>query len=291
MTALTVFVEAAEILTHEAFPGEQYVLRLRTPRCAAHAAPGTFVHLQCDPMLPMRRPFSIQRADPGQGWVELLYKVVGNGTRRLAQRRVGDRLSLLGPVGQPFRASPERPRALLLGGGVGIPPVIFLAEGLGRRKTDGYQPLVFLGSELPFPFAQRAAARPLPGVPGSATVSMALLEEWGVPGRLASTQGFAGCYRGYVTELAVHWLANQNQASLAAVEVFACGPRAMLKACARLARAYGLPCQVALEEYMACGIGGCAGCTVRVQTENGAAMKRVCVDGPVFDAHSVFGGS
>ncbi len=71
-------------------------------------------------------------------------------------------------------------------------------------------------------------------------------------------------------------------------QVFACGPTPMLKAVAKLAREFDLPCQVALEEYMACGIGGCAGCTVLLQTPDGPAMKRVCVDGPVFDARQVY---
>ena len=72
------------------------------------------------------------------------------------------------------------------------------------------------------------------------------------------------------------------------VEVFACGPHPMLAAVAALAREFALPCQVSLEEFMACGVGGCAGCTVEVRTTAGPAMKRVCVDGPVFDAQQVF---
>ena len=84
------------------------------------------------------------------------------------------------------------------------------------------------------------------------------------------------------------WLDGLSADRLAAVEVFACGPHPMLEAAARLARDYRLPCQVSLEEFMACAVGGCAGCTVQVRTPAGPAMKRVCVDGPVFDAHSVF---
>jgi dihydroorotate dehydrogenase electron transfer subunit len=72
------------------------------------------------------------------------------------------------------------------------------------------------------------------------------------------------------------------------VEIYSCGPTPMLKAVAAVAREFGLPCQVSLEEYMACAVGGCAGCTVRVNTDQGPAMKRVCVDGPVFEASTVF---
>jgi dihydroorotate dehydrogenase electron transfer subunit len=88
--------------------------------------------------------------------------------------------------------------------------------------------------------------------------------------------------------LARHWLQSLNDAARAEVEVFACGPTPMLRAVAQLAREFDLPCQVSLEEYMACAVGGCAGCVVEVQTPTGPAMKRVCVDGPVFDAKTVF---
>jgi dihydroorotate dehydrogenase electron transfer subunit len=119
---------------------------------------------------------------------------------------------------------------------------------------------------------------------------MPLLESLGVPSRLASLSGFDGCHRGYVTELADAHLASLTAGQRGEAEVFACGPHGMLVAVAALARRHGVACQVSLEENMACGVGGCAGCTVLVQTPDGPAMKRVCVDGPVFDAASVFAG-
>jgi dihydroorotate dehydrogenase electron transfer subunit len=117
---------------------------------------------------------------------------------------------------------------------------------------------------------------------------MPLLESWGVPSRLASFSGFTGTYVGYVTDLAARWLESLPDAARADIEMFACGPSPMLAAAAALARRFELPCQVALEEFMACAVGGCAGCTVAVRTPGGIAMKRVCVDGPVFDAYAVF---
>ena len=92
-----------------------------------------------------------------------------------------------------------------------------------------------------------------------------------------------------MTELARLVLAARDQKGLEATQLVACGPEPMLRATAKLAAGFGLPCQVALEEFMACGVGGCAGCTVRVRTPTGEAMKRVCVDGPVFDAATVCG--
>lgn len=291
----TIALEDARVLAHEHFGGEQHVLRLESPRCAARATPGSFVHLRCDEELPMRRPLSIMRAAAAAGWIDLLYKVTGAGTRALARARAGQTLSVLGPIGVGFTPHAQRPRALAIGGGVGIPPMLFLAERLMEAAGSGagagaaaWKPLVLMGSEAPFPFRVRPSTILLPGMPAEAIGCMPLLDEWGVPSRLATLSGFPGCFDGYVTELARTWLASLESAQLAATEIFACGPTAMLAATARLAREFALPCQVALEEFMACGVGGCAGCAVAVQGGAGTAMKRVCVDGPVFDAAAVF---
>jgi dihydroorotate dehydrogenase electron transfer subunit len=300
----TIFLERARVLSQVGYDAAQFVLRLTAPRCAAHATPGSFVHLSCDASIPMRRPLSIMRANPRGGWIELLYKVVGAGLHALAARKAGDELSVLGPIGRPFLAHPERPRTLLLGGGVGIPPMVFLAERLsahgrepdaadgagtaGALPRGGWKPLVLMGSEVPFPFRARPSTLILPGMPAGSIACMPLLEEWGVPSRLASCSDFPGCFAGFVTELADLWLASLGSAELAEVEIFSCGPTPMLAASAALARRYAVPCQVSLEEFMACAVGGCAGCTVQVRTPAGPAMKRVCVDGPVFDAYTVF---
>jgi dihydroorotate dehydrogenase electron transfer subunit len=285
----TIFLEDAAVLEHRSYAGAQYVLRLAAPRCAAAATPGSFVHLTCGPGLPMRRPLSIMRASATDGWIEVLYKVVGHGLAELALRKPGESLSCLGPIGRGFTASPARPRLLLVGGGVGIPPMLFLAEALAAQR-GAWQPLALMGSELPFPFDPAESRLPAPGLPAGARAAMPLLETLGVPSRLASLSGFAGCHRGYVTELADAYLAAQDSGARAETEVFACGPHGMLVAVAALARRHGVPCQASLEENMACGVGGCAGCTVLVQTPDGPAMKRVCVDGPVFDAAAVFNG-
>lgn len=285
----TLHVEDAEILSHQAHPGRQFVLRLHAPECAKRARPGSFVHLSCGPRLPMRRPLSLMRVDAEAGWIELLYKAVGAGTALLAEQPVGARLSCLGPIGQPFVLHPERPRPLLLGGGVGIPPMVFITDAMRRDKRVRWQPLVIMGSEVPFPFTPRPSQVMVPGLPPEAIACMPLIEDWGYASRLASTQGYAGCFDGFVTDLAEHWLAALPAAARAEVEVFACGPTPMLKAVAAQAARHGLPCQVSLEEHMACAVGGCAGCAVEVTLPTGKYMQRVCVDGPVFDARLVFG--
>ena len=258
----------------------QHIVRMRSPAVAARAAPGSFVHLRCGPSLAMRRPMSVMRTEPAEGWFELLFKEVGAGTGLLARCERGDRLSVLGPIGRGFSPSPERPRRLLLGGGVGIPPVLFLAERLAASR-----PVVLMGSEVPFPFDVRPSAIPEAGLPAGA--ALACLEDLGVASRTASRAGLPGCFDGLVTDLARGWL--KVRPSREQVEVFACGPEPMLRAVAELGREFGVPSQLALEEHMACATGGCAGCTVLVRTPAGPAMKRVCVDGPVFDGASVFG--
>jgi len=283
----TIFLEPARVISQLAYDAEQFVLRLAAPRCASRAEPGSFAHVTCDASIPMRRPLSIMRANARAGWIELLYKVVGPGLHALAARKTGDEVSVLGPIGRPFTVHPERPRVLMLGGGVGIPPMVFLAERL-CAASGAWKPLVLMGSEVPFPFRTRPSAIIVPGIPAGTIACMPLLEEWGVPCRLASRADFPGCFAGFVTELADAWLASLSAAELSQVEIFSCGPTPMLQASAQLARRYAVPCQVSLEEFMACGVGGCAGCTVQVRTPEGPAMKRVCVDGPVFDAYSVF---
>lgn len=218
--------------------------------------------------------------------IEILYKIVGDGLRWLSKKRPGDSISVLGPIGQPFQLHAERPNTLLIGGGVGIPPMVFIADYL-RQNPSNWNPIAILGSEIPFPFAYRASTLATPWTDDAVNATMPLFEEWGIPCRLATLAGYSGCYDGYVTELADRWLSTLSAGELAKTEVFGCGPTPMLKAVAELAANYDLPCQVSLEEFMACAVGGCAGCAVKIETPNGEAMQRVCVDGPVFDASTV----
>ncbi len=283
----TIFPENAKILERQAHDGNQVILRVHAPLMAASAEPGQFAHIQCDPNLPLRRPISIMRTDPKAGWVDFLFKVLGDGTRRLAARQVGELLSTLGPIGKTFESKMSHRRPLLIGGGVGMPPMVFLADRL-REIKGVYEPFVIMGSEVPFPFRAQPSKILVPGMPEGVIGAMPLLDDWGIASRLASLQGYPGTFEGYVTDLARAWLDALSDEARKEVAVFACGPHPMLEAVAKLAYEYKLPCQVSLEEFMACGVGGCAGCVVEVQTPQGPAMKRVCVDGPVFEASTVF---
>jgi dihydroorotate dehydrogenase electron transfer subunit len=273
----TIFSIEAEVLQQTVYPGGQYIVRFRAPDCARTATAGTFIHVQCTPGIPMRRPLSILRANAAEGWVEVLYKVVGQGLHALTAVEPGHTVSVLGPIGQGFRPDPARPVALLIAGGVGIPPLMFLAELLAHSPGIRWEPRAFFGSELPFPFEVN---------PASGT--LLLLDDIGIPSQLASNAALPGCQPGFVTELARSWIASQLAAERGRMTVYACGPTPMLKAVQKVAEDFSIPSQLCLEEFMACAVGGCAGCVVPVMIDGQRQMKRVCVDGPVFDGATVY---
>ena len=279
----TISVNDCQILAHYKFEADQYILTLESQEISQATRPGQFVHLSVSGMLAMRRPISVMSVDKDNGTFDLLYKIVGEGTRQLAERKIGDIVSVIGPIGNGFEVT-ENKIPLLIGGGVGMPPIIAMAQEL--KGNSLYKPYVILGSEVPFPFD--ASESKLNGYQSSKFHTMPLLEEWGIPCGLASLQNYDGVYQGYVTGLAKDFLDSLSSYDLSNVEIYTCGPHPMLEAVSKLASEYSIPCQASLEEFMACAVGGCAGCVVEVQTENGPAMKRVCVDGPVFEAQSVF---
>ena len=288
MSAATIHAESAHVLLHESLPADQYLLRLAVPQCAGAVLPGNFIHLSCSHNpYDLKRPFSVLRASGKEGWIEILYKVVGKGTEQLRHVKVGDSLHCLGPIGNTFTLSETTRRPVLLGGGVGIPPIIFFAEHL--KKQMGIKPLTLMGSEIPFPFKIEPSRILIEGMPQEAIAAMTLLEDLGIPSRLTSKQGYSGCYDGFIHELAEQWIQTLSTSEKSEIELFACGPEPMLQAVAKMSREYELPCQLSLEEYMACAVGGCAGCTVRLTDSQGKeSMKRVCVDGPVFMANEVY---
>jgi len=288
----TIKVVDCQVLAHYKFEGDpalhssplggQYILTLSSETIANETKPGQFVHITVSDALSMRRPISIMSVDKENATFDLLYKVVGKGTKQLSERKIGEILSVIGPIGNGFTMT-DKKLPLLIGGGVGMPPMIAIAQNI---QNSDYDPFVILGSEVPFPFTPELSkmGNPCP----EASHTMPLLEEWNVACRLASLQDYEGVFKGYVTDLARVYLDSLSESELAQVEIYSCGPHPMLEAVAKLAKEYNLPCQVSLEENMACAVGGCAGCVVEVQTDNGPAMKRVCVDGPVFDATTVF---
>jgi len=276
----TLFEEQARVLAHVTHPGDQYVLRLHAPKTAARARPGQFVHLRVSNERALRRPISIMLTDPERGTIDLLYKAIGDGTRLLSERKTGDLIPMLGPIGVPFDLSDNAKRYVLIGGGVGIPPMIFAADQL-QGKADC---IVFAGSEVEFPFALKPSTTLLPGINGNAILAIRSLEERDIPSRLASNAGLYGCYAGHVPNLARDYLSALRPDERARCVLLSCGPHPMLHAVARLGRDMGLPTFLSLEEHMACALGGCAGCVVKTIEDGQEKYRRVCVDGPVFAA-------
>jgi len=273
------------VLVKAEHPGDQFILRVKAPKTAQHAQPGQFVHIRVSGARPLRRPISIMLTDPEKGTVDLLFKAIGEGTRELSERKVGDVLPMLGPIGRPFDLSDTAKRYVLIGGGVGIPPMIFAADRLAAKSSEkAVDVVVFAGSEVEFPFALRPSDFLLPGIAGNTILGIASLEARGVPSRLASNAGMYGCYEGHVPDLAGEYLQALNDEERARTVVLSCGPHPMLHAVARVARETGVEAQLSLEEHMACGIGGCAGCVVKTLEADGEHYRRVCVDGPVFPA-------
>ena len=243
------------------------------------------MHLQCDQQLSMRRPYSIMCADKKTGRIDILYKVVGQGSSLLSSRKTGDSIQCLGPIGNQFTISDSTTHPLLLGGGVGIPPMIFFSYELRNNKK--LSPFVIMGSEIPFPFTAKPSKILMPGIPNEVIAAMPLLDDWGIASRLTSQQGYQGCFQGYIHELANKWVASLEDKS--GVEVFACGPTPMLQAVAKFSKLHNLSCQLSLEEHMACAVGGCAGCVVPFkENDEVVAMKRICVDGPIFKSENIY---
>lgn len=282
-----VFQLHAKVLSNTSHGADWHTLELQVPAIADRARPGHFVQLQCHPLLPMRRPMSIMRA--GQGRIEILYRATGRGTRLLADIHTNGQLEVLGPLGRPYQLQDYRRHPLLIGGGVGIPPLIFLAGHMRKHtRTQQVQPLVLMGARRHLPFTPRASIRMVDGLPPGVTACIPLLEDWGISSRLAMDDDRPGCYTGPVTDLAEVWLQSLDPTALHQVELYGCGPRAMLQTIAALAHKYAIPAQVSIEEYTPCGVGGCGACAVPVVEQGVTRMLRVCVDGPVFAAESVF---
>lgn len=270
-----------------------------------------------DPFL--RRALSLMSADPQAGTVELLFRVGGRGTTLLSSAHAGDSVNLIGPLGKPFDLAPfataagatatgatatgdneparassgpmfhvkqggaHAPRALVVGGGIGVPPLVFLGQTL---REIGISVRALIGART-----------------GAEVVGQTALEALGVEVSVATDDGSAGQH-GLVTEM----LKRELQSDRDAV-VYACGPWPMLRAVAALCRAFDVACQVSLEEAMPCGIGVCNGCVVRArqphasepppiaaQTTNQAVgdewspyhlYRRICVEGPACWAHEI----
>lgn len=218
---------------------------------------GQFLHIACGEGLLLRRPISVcmVQEDEPQDTARVVFEVRGEGTKWLAQRQVGDKVNVLGPLGNGFTVTPND-RLLLVGGGIGVPPLLGQAAFTAKNST----------AVLGFRSADRAM----------------LVEDYRdycEAVYLCSDDGSLGRH-GFVDAQLKDILEKDKNFTA----VLACGPKPMLKNVAKVAAEYGVPCQVSLEERMACGVGACLGCAVQMAD---GTMKHVCKDGPVFDAREV----
>ncbi len=226
------------------------------------------------------------QADPENGQIEIYFQRVGKGSNALSQKTTGDTVQCLGPIGNGFGTAGDDDLPLLLGGGVGMPPILFLAHALmlaGRIPA-----LVLLGSERPMPFPVCFSNLETLGLPQECNTTLHLLEKENIPARLCTGRETPGYYRGTAVAAADLWLRKLSSETVPKVIIYGCGPEPMLKAVAALACRYRLRCELCVEEHMACCVGGCAGCAIPIFENDRIALRRVCVDGPVFPAQAVY---
>ncbi len=255
--------EDAEILLNEPTARGIYLMRLSAPQVARAIRPAQFVQIQTDPGLSpfLRRPFSALRVDREGGWIDIFYDVIGPGTRRMQEAAPGQTLNLLGPLGLPF-SPPRADRLLLVAGGVGLVPLAFWAWDCPGQRAH----MVFL---------MGAAGR-------DRMPDMDRLLPPGLEVHLATDDGSLG-HRGFVTDLiAAHVTSDQTA-------IFTCGPHPMMARVAAIAADLNLSCYASLENHMGCGFGACVGCVVEYRKAERAdrRFRRICVEGPVVDAHAV----
>lgn len=247
--------ERAVIVSQKCIGTDIYDMVLSFPRGAKEAKPGQFIAMYCEDgtkLLP--RPISICGIDAENGTLRVVYRIAGEGTRLFSEMKEGDSLEVLGPLGNGFTMKEEK--AIIVGGGIGIPPMLELAKQLSCEKTVvlGYRDELFLKEEF------EACADVV----------------------VATEDGSCGT-KGTVIDAI-------NEANVDGAVIYACGPMPMLKALAEYAEAHDMEAQISLEERMACGIGACLGCICKTKKKDhhtNVNNQRICKDGPVFDAKEV----
>ncbi len=250
--------EQCELIYKEEIANGIFSFTLKAPQIAAKATCGQFVNILCDPF-ELRRPISIGGFDAKTGILRLVFEIRGKGTDWLAARNEGDMLDLLGPLGHGFPLLDAYKRAVMIGGGIGTPPLLPLCRHYGANATI---------------------------ISGFRNASAVILEDdakaYGAKTVVCTDDGSYG-FAGFTTQALEAELANGTFDV-----VYTCGPKVMMRKVAELAAKYGILCYVSMEERMACGVGACLGCACKTKEEDGStAMKRVCVNGPVFEASEV----
>jgi dihydroorotate dehydrogenase electron transfer subunit len=294
------------------------VLRLPTSSRFPSTRPGQFIQISCrdlgadyarepewdaadlrspaehpiellEPLALLRRPFSLAgRRDTPQGIeLDIIHRVVGVGTDWMAHLKVGDSVDILGPLGNTFELPPRDGTAILVGGGVGIPPMIYLAEALAGRKAVAFSGAL-TRDLLPLTINQSLAAPSIDSIN-----PQPLIEEFSrhaIPSIITTDDGSFG-FRGFVTQALERYLDSPLSPQHSTITIYTCGPELMMKRVADIAAARKIDCQIAVERAMACGMGTCQSCCIRVRKPDPAkpplpgrdwCYRLACTDGPVF---------
>lgn len=248
------------IVEKQSLAREIYSYTLSAGRIARSAQAGQFVHVLCPGHATLRRPISLCRIDPDRGQIRLIFEVRGEGTKALSALREGDMMDLMGPLGHGFALLDSSKKAIVVGGGIGVPPMLETAAHYGAncRAVLGF----------------RSA---------DAVILTRDFEDLGSEVLLSTDDGTRG-RRGFVTDTLKESL-DREPADI----IYACGPLPMLKGVASIARKRGIRCQVSLEERMGCGIGACLVCACKTKKDGKEGYSHVCKDGPVFEASELPG--
>lgn len=254
-------VENGLVIGHSQIDKDLYEIEFIAPEIAEECMPGQFVHVLpstvLDPLL--RRPISLYDVDKKLGSITLLYKVVGKGTNLFTKIKTKEYVNVMGPLGKGFTLVSKQ-NAVLVGGGVGIAPLIYLAR---RLKENNCNVTVLHGTEN-----------------RNQLVSLDKLRAMGVEFMPATMDGSAG-YKGYVTDLLSKKLIPDKIDFL-----YTCGPEPMMSLVADYGKKHGIITEVSLEEHMACGVGACLGCARKLKPDDETYVK-VCKDGPVFNSQDL----
>jgi dihydroorotate dehydrogenase electron transfer subunit len=254
------------ILSKENPQKDIFKLTLSSSLVSRKAKPGNFVHIKVGsndyPLL--RRAFSIHTIEKDNESFQILFNVVGKGTEILSRKSAGDTLDILGPVGNSFSLPEKSKEIMLVAGGMGIAPLWFLFTHLIKRSHKN-KLTFFLGakSKTKLLYAEK-------------------LKSSGARLIIATDDGSVG-RKGLVTEVFLNEI-KKRKYDLQKLAVYSCGPQMMLKRMSEITKRFDLFCQISLETHMACGVGACWGCVVKLKD---GTYKRVCVDGPVFDGREV----
>ena len=248
------FDESVTILENKKINGEFYKLVFSSSRLSKGVLPGQFLNIQIENHdgLFLRRPFSYYRVRENR--IEILYEILGRGTALLAEKRPGHKLKALGPLGKPFTQKVKGKKQILVAGGVGVPPLVFLAE---TTRGSGIPPVLLIGCGTKNEVLPKKELAMVKG-----------------PVFYATDDGSYG-RKGFVTVLLHDILKKENPKSLF---VQTCGPRAMMSAVMKIAKEFGVEGEASIDERMAWGVGACLGCVV--ETKEG--FKTSCMEGPVF---------